>query len=89
MNRANIEAELLAVFEVVLRQIQVRRVVDTAIDHEVEHVVIDERAVFEGSGARTFQAHPHLLLVPAVFVTSLMFSFNLLGDALNDAMRGR
>ncbi len=45
--------------------------------------------IFEGSGARTFQAHPHLLVVPAVFVTSLMFAFNLLGDALNDAMRGR
>jgi len=45
--------------------------------------------LFEGSGARTFQSHPHLLLVPAFFVTSLMFAFNLLGDALNDAMRGR
>ncbi|MDA0256474.1 MAG: ABC transporter permease [Chloroflexi bacterium] len=45
--------------------------------------------IFEGSGARTFQSHPHLLLVPALFVTSLMFAFNLLGDALNDAMRGR
>ena len=45
--------------------------------------------LFEGSGARTFQSNPHLLLVPAFFVTSLMFAFNLLGDALNDAMRGR
>lgn len=45
--------------------------------------------LFEGSGARTFQAHPHLLLVPAAVVTSLMFAFALLGDALNDAMRGR
>jgi ABC-type dipeptide/oligopeptide/nickel transport system permease subunit len=45
--------------------------------------------LFEGSGARTFQSHPHLLLVPAFFVSSLMFAFNLLGDALNDAMRGR
>lgn len=45
--------------------------------------------LFEGSGARTFQAHPHLLLVPAAFVTALMFAFALLGDALNDAMRGR
>ena len=44
--------------------------------------------IFEGSGARTFQAHPHLLLVPAAVVTALMFAFNLLGDALNDAMRG-
>ena len=45
--------------------------------------------LFQGSGARTFQAHPHLLLVPAFFVTMLMFAFNLLGDALNDAVRGR
>ena len=45
--------------------------------------------LFEGSGARTFQAHPHLLLVPGIVVTALMFSFNLLGDALNDAVRDR
>jgi peptide/nickel transport system permease protein len=45
--------------------------------------------LFEGSGARTFQAHPHLLLVPGLFVTLLLFAFNLLGDALNDAFRGR
>jgi peptide/nickel transport system permease protein len=45
--------------------------------------------LFEGSGARTFQAHPNLLLVPGVVITLLLFSFALLGDALNDAMRGR
>jgi ABC-type dipeptide/oligopeptide/nickel transport system permease subunit len=45
--------------------------------------------IFEGSGARTFQTNPHLLLVPAFFVTALMFAFNLLGDAINDAVRGR
>jgi ABC-type dipeptide/oligopeptide/nickel transport system permease subunit len=45
--------------------------------------------IFEGSGARTFQAHPHLLLVPGVVVTMLLFAFNLFGDALNDAVRGR
>lgn len=45
--------------------------------------------LFEGAGARTFQSHPHLLLVPGVVVTMLLFAFNLLGDALNDAMRGR
>ncbi len=45
--------------------------------------------LFEGSGARTFQSNPHLLLVPAAVVTSLMFAFALLGDALNDAVRGR
>ena len=45
--------------------------------------------LFQGSGARTFQAHPHLLLVPGLTVTLLLFAFNLLGDALNDAMRAR
>jgi oligopeptide transport system permease protein len=45
--------------------------------------------IFDGSGARTFQSHPHLLLVPGVVVTSLLFAFNLFGDALNDAVRGR
>jgi ABC-type dipeptide/oligopeptide/nickel transport system permease subunit len=45
--------------------------------------------IFAGSGARTFQAHPHLLLVPGTIVTLLLFSFSLLGDALNDAMRSR
>jgi ABC-type dipeptide/oligopeptide/nickel transport system permease subunit len=45
--------------------------------------------LFQGSGARTFQAHPNLLLVPGVIVTLLLFAFALLGDALNDAMRGR
>ncbi len=45
--------------------------------------------LYEGSGARTFQTHPHLLLVPGVVVTTLLFAFNLFGDALNDAIRGR
>lgn len=45
--------------------------------------------LFEGSGARTFKAHPNLLLVPGVAVTLLLFAFALLGDALNDAMRSR
>lgn len=45
--------------------------------------------LFEGSGARTFQSHPNLLLVPGAIVTLLLFSFALLGDALNDAMSSR
>ena len=45
--------------------------------------------VFEGSGARTFQAHPNLLLVPGVAITLLLLGFALLGDALNDAIAGR
>ena len=42
--------------------------------------------LFEGSGPRTFQQSPHLLLVPGGVVTLLLFAFNLLGDALNDAL---
>lgn len=45
--------------------------------------------IAEGSAPRTFQAHPHLLLVPGVVITTLLFAFNLLGDALNDAVRAR
>jgi ABC-type dipeptide/oligopeptide/nickel transport system permease subunit len=45
--------------------------------------------ISEAGGARTFQEHPHLLLVPAFFVSALMFSFTLLGDAVTDALRGR
>ena len=45
--------------------------------------------IFQGSGARTFQAHPHLLLVPGLIVTILLFSFALLGDALNEAISSR
>ena len=45
--------------------------------------------LFEGSGARTFQAHPNLLLVPGLIITALLLAFSLLGDALNDAIAGR
>ncbi len=45
--------------------------------------------LWNAGNVRTFQTHPHLLLVPAVVVTSLLFAFALLGDALNDAVRGR
>ena len=42
--------------------------------------------LFEGGSIRTLQANPHLLLVPGVIVAGLMFSFNLLGDALTDVL---
>lgn len=45
--------------------------------------------IFEGSGARNFQTHPHLLLVPGLCVTALLFAFALLGDAINDVIRQR
>jgi oligopeptide transport system permease protein len=45
--------------------------------------------IYEGSGARTFQTHPHLLLVPGICVSALLFAFALLGDAINDVIRQR
>ena len=45
--------------------------------------------LFDGSGARTFQAHPHVLLVPGVIVTFLLYAFVLLGDAVNDVIADR
>ncbi|MCC6238384.1 MAG: ABC transporter permease [Dehalococcoidia bacterium] len=43
----------------------------------------------DGGGARTLRESPHLLLAPGAVVTSLMFGFALLGDAVTDAFRGR
>ncbi|MDD3244013.1 MAG: ABC transporter permease [Eubacteriales bacterium] len=40
-------------------------------------------------GIRAFQQHPHVLIVPAVFISLTMLSFNLLGDALRDAFDPR
>jgi ABC-type dipeptide/oligopeptide/nickel transport system permease subunit len=45
--------------------------------------------IFDGSGLTNLRAHPTLLLVPAVVVAALLFSFNLLGDALNDVLSPR
>jgi peptide/nickel transport system permease protein len=42
--------------------------------------------LFEGGSIRTLQADPHLLLVPGAVVAMLIFSFNLLGDALTDVL---
>ncbi len=42
--------------------------------------------IFDGSGLTNLRAHPNLMLVPAVVVAALLFSFNLLGDALNDVL---
>ncbi|MCJ7491007.1 MAG: ABC transporter permease [Dehalococcoidia bacterium] len=42
--------------------------------------------LFEGGSIRTLQANPHLLLVPGAIVAGLIFSFNLLGDALTDVL---
>ncbi len=42
--------------------------------------------LYEGGSIRTLQAYPHLLLVPGAIVAGLIFSFNLLGDALTDVL---
>jgi peptide/nickel transport system permease protein len=40
--------------------------------------------IYEASSVRTINAHLYLLAFPAGVVTALVFSFNLLGDALTD-----
>lgn len=45
--------------------------------------------IYDGSGLTNLRAHPTLLLIPAAVVASLLFSFNLLGDALNDVLSPR
>ena len=40
--------------------------------------------IFEASSVRTINNDPHLLLFPGAVVAGLLFSFNLLGDALTD-----
>ena len=45
--------------------------------------------IFDGSGLRQFQAHPHLLLVPGIVAVLFFLSFALLGDALNDVLNPR
>lgn len=45
--------------------------------------------IFDAGGQRSINAHPHLLLVPAVIIGLLIFSFNLLGDAVNDVFTPR
>jgi len=45
--------------------------------------------IADAGGVRTFDQHPHLLLVPGVTVAILILSFNLLGDAINDVINPR
>ena len=43
--------------------------------------------IFDGGTSQpVIRNHPHLLIFPAVVVGLLIFSFNLLGDALNDVL---
>jgi oligopeptide transport system permease protein len=40
-------------------------------------------------GASDMQAHPHLLLVPAAVLASIIYCFNFLGDGLRDLLDPR
>lgn len=42
--------------------------------------------IYNASGLPTIRNHPHVLIFPALIVGLLIFSFNLLGDALNDVL---
>ena len=43
----------------------------------------------DAGGVSTLNLHPHLLLVPGFILAVLIFSFNLLGDAVNDVVNPR
>lgn len=45
--------------------------------------------ITDGASRTVLENHPALLLVPAAVVVSLIFAFNLLGDALNDVVTSR
>ena len=45
--------------------------------------------IFEASSVRTINQYPHLLAFPGAVVAGLLFSFNLLGDALTDVFTPR
>lgn len=45
--------------------------------------------ITDGASRTVLENHPQLLLVPASIVASLIFAFNLLGDALNDVLTPR
>lgn len=45
--------------------------------------------IYDGSGIRQLQAHPHMLLVPGIVAVLFFLSFALLGDALNDVLNPR
>lgn len=45
--------------------------------------------ITDGASRTVLENHPQLLLVPAIVVASLIFAFNLLGDALNDVFTSK
>jgi ABC-type dipeptide/oligopeptide/nickel transport system permease subunit len=44
------------------------------------------RMIYDASGLTNLRAHPNLMAVPAAVLAALLFSFNFLGDALNDVL---
>ena len=45
--------------------------------------------IFQNGNISVLRSDPHLILFPVMTVTVLIFAFNLLGDALNDALNPR
>ncbi len=45
--------------------------------------------IFENGSIGVLRSDPHLIMFPIMTVTILIFAFNLLGDALNDALNPR
>ena len=45
--------------------------------------------IFENGSISALRSNPHLLLFPVLTLSMLLFTFNLLGDAVNDAFNPR
>ena len=45
--------------------------------------------IFENGSISVLRSNPHLLLFPVLTLSLLLFTFNLLGDAVNDAFNPR
>ena len=45
--------------------------------------------IFENGSISVLRSNPHLLLFPVLTLSVLLFTFNLLGDAVNDAFNPR
>ena len=45
--------------------------------------------IFENGSISVLRSNPHLLLFPVLTLSMLLFTFNLLGDAVNDAFNPR
>jgi ABC-type dipeptide/oligopeptide/nickel transport system permease subunit len=45
--------------------------------------------IFENGSISVLRSNPHLLLFPVLTLSVLLFTFNMLGDAVNDAFNPR